>query len=236
MFRKEGNNIYWFLPARIAAKFAKLAFKRRDKYLIQLRKKVKRTDFTIVANNCLAGTIYHDLGLEFRSPFIDMFISPEDFFKIVSNFEHYTDPKLEIKDISNSESSYPIGLLDDVKLVFVHYKTFGEANDAWKRRVKRINYKKILFLMSDTGKFVNTGFDNAFISNEILEKFLNLEMNNFYFLTNDVNKKTIKNGSVIILKKYLDNKSFYPGAIELFGKGTRCFEKYFNVLDWINRA
>lgn len=41
---------------------------------------------------------------------------------------------------------YPVGDLDGVKIMFLHYETFEEAEQAWQRRVARIDFGKLLFV------------------------------------------------------------------------------------------
>ena len=51
------------------------------------RKKLKNKDFTLVTSNCTGGILYHWLGLKFRSPFINLYMSNEDYIKALENFE-----------------------------------------------------------------------------------------------------------------------------------------------------
>lgn len=39
----------------------------------------KNADFTLIARDCVCGVLYHQLGLKFRSPTINLFFTPEDF-------------------------------------------------------------------------------------------------------------------------------------------------------------
>lgn len=42
------------------------------------KRKVKNQNVTIIASNCIGGMVYHDLGLKFNSPFINLWITPKD--------------------------------------------------------------------------------------------------------------------------------------------------------------
>lgn len=42
---------------------------------------IKNKDFTIFSSNCTGGVLYHDLGLEFLSPTINLYMNCEDFIK-----------------------------------------------------------------------------------------------------------------------------------------------------------
>ena len=42
---------------------------------------LKNKDFTIISHNCVGGVIYHDLGLKFNTPTINLFFMAKDFIK-----------------------------------------------------------------------------------------------------------------------------------------------------------
>lgn len=233
MFKKEGNNIYWFIPGRAVPFFVKNARKQRKKFLERKKNKPEHADFTLVCNNCIGGAFYHDYGLEFKSPFINVFIESDDFFKLMTNFKHYMLDVKELIDITSKNDSCPVGLLDDIKIRFVHYNDFLSASEKWFIRTKRINFDHLFFLMSDID-WDGSHF-SKFVNKSKLENFLRENQTNFIFLTNDLQKKNIQNKSVIFLKKYASNKPFYFGALELFGHGRTCLERYFDVVEWINK-
>lgn len=41
--------------------------KNEERHIIKLRSRIKNTAPTIISNNCIAGIIYHNLGLKFSS-------------------------------------------------------------------------------------------------------------------------------------------------------------------------
>lgn len=220
------------MPGRAVPFFVKIAKKKREKLLKERRNKLEHNDFTLVCNNCIAGAFYHDYGLEFKSPFIDVFIESDDFFKLMRNFNHYIYDTKELVDITSKDDFCPVGLLDDIKIRFVHYEDFGTASKKWFTRVKRINYQHLFFLMSDIdwgGKSFN-----KFVQKEKIEDFLEEQNRNFVFLTNDIEKRNMKNKNIVFLKKYSNNTPFYYGALEVFGKGQTCLERYFDPVNWIN--
>lgn len=234
MFKKEGNNIYWFLPGRFVHFFVKRATRKRKKLLKKKISRLEHDDFTIVCNNCIAGSIYHDYGLEFKTPFINVFIESEDFFRLIANFQHYMLDTKELVDITTVHDTYPVGLLDDIKIRFVHYNDFLTASRKWFDRAKRINYNHLFFMMSDIdwgGKDID-----KFVEEDKIKGFLERAPKKFYFFTNDPKKQCINDKRIVFLKKYSNNKPFYYGSIELFGKGQTCLEHYFDVIEWINRC
>lgn len=110
------------------------------------RKRLKVNGFSIISNSCIGGQIYHDLGLKFLSPTINIQIHDVDFYKFVVNLKEYLN--YELRFIQTQEQ-YPIAFLGDIKLYFVHYKTEEEAASKWYERCKRINWDKLYIICSD---------------------------------------------------------------------------------------
>lgn len=44
---------------------------------------------------------------------------------------------------------YPVGLLDDLRIYFEHYKSESEAKAKWEELTNRINYSNLFVLFSD---------------------------------------------------------------------------------------
>ena len=43
---------------------------------------------TIISNNCTGGAVCHELGMEFKSPTINLQILPEDYPRFCANIEY----------------------------------------------------------------------------------------------------------------------------------------------------
>ena len=64
---------------------------------------------SIIASNCVGGFIYHWLGLQFRSPFINLWLENKDFVYLL---EHIHEIDLnEIVECENNKLPYPVGVL-----------------------------------------------------------------------------------------------------------------------------
>ena len=87
--------------------------------------------------------MYYDMGLPYLSPTINLSIGMNDFVKMVGNLKWYM--KQEIVESSGSEA-YPIGMLGDVRIQFVHYETFEQAVRQWNQRKKRINWDNLFII------------------------------------------------------------------------------------------
>lgn len=121
------------------------------------RKKIKSRDFTVISNNCWAGKLYQYLDMPYLSPTVGLYFFADDYLKFVSNLEYYIS--LGLKFISTDQSQYrdillerkricPIGVLDDVEIVFLHYKSEQEAKEKWDRRKARINWNHLIIKFS----------------------------------------------------------------------------------------
>lgn len=116
------------------------------------RKRLCNKDFTILSCNCIGGVIYHELHQPFLSPTVNLFFKANDFIKFLSNLTFYLEqPVTPVPedDTTFVPPPYPVGLLYDIKLYFVHYKTLEEAEAKWNERKKRINFSNLYIIMAE---------------------------------------------------------------------------------------
>lgn len=125
------------------------AFNRFFRFFLnqKSRKKLKNKDFTLISSNCNGCLILHDLGLKYNSPFVNLFICADDYIKLLQNFTYYMSKELTF--VQNEHGAYPLALLGDVFIHFVHYKNEREAADKWNARKKRMNMSNCYVLFTD---------------------------------------------------------------------------------------
>ena len=136
--------------------------KTREKMNIYLGKyrnrKLSNKNVTIISNNCWGGHVYRYLGIEYLSPTIGLYFFADDYVKFCKNLKYYIDQELQFISVDESKHKdnlverntiCPIGVLDDVEIVFLHYKSQQEVLEKWKRRSKRINWNNIVFKFSE---------------------------------------------------------------------------------------
>lgn len=111
------------------------------------RARLTNKDFSLIASNCNGSFMLKDLGLPFLSPFINLYLTPRNFIKYLSNIEHYLNAKLRF--IIGREGRYPIGYLDDVEIHFFHYHSEEEAYNKWMERSKRLNLENFFVTMAE---------------------------------------------------------------------------------------
>lgn len=84
--------------------------KRNYRHILRLginhrnQSRLVNQNFTIISQNCVGGVIYHELGKQFTSPTINMYMDVPDYIKFISNLkENITSDFIEVK----SDYSYP---------------------------------------------------------------------------------------------------------------------------------
>lgn len=150
----------------------------------QKRRKLRFTDFSIISNNCWAGTaVYQPFGLKYNTPTVGLFIMDEDYIRFLENLKWYIVQKPvyikpenskyydKISDCGTKPVTYPIATIgDDIELHFLHYHSEDEALSKWIRRVNRVNFDKLLVKMS----LRDSGFDRE----AMLKRFSSLPFKN----------------------------------------------------------
>ena len=182
-----------------------------------MRIRLQNKDFTILCSNCMGGIIYHRLGLQFRSPTVNLWMRQRDFLKLAMKPREYMDEKLVFIE---SEYSYPVAQLGDIKIYFNHSKDEETARKDWERRKKRINYDNLFLIMFDRENLSDKEIlilEDAPCKGKIV--LSPMERKEIPFV------KTIVPKNRPMGKQYHDKDWF----------GLRTFEKHFDFVRWLNQ-
>lgn len=133
----------------------KIQRKKRTALICKVKTALRNEGFSIISQNCIGGVFYHDMEMEFLSPTINLFIPQPDFIYFVLNLEQYLSMELKIR----WGEEYPIGKLGNITIYFMHYRSCTEAEKAWNKRKKRVNFQKIIVLSTDREGFDDTVFE-----------------------------------------------------------------------------
>lgn len=57
--------------------------------------------------------------------------------------------KEQLLQIGGKSVTCPIGILDDVEIIFLHYSSNEEAKQKWEKRKERVNYENLIFKFSE---------------------------------------------------------------------------------------
>lgn len=114
------------------------------------REKLENQSPTIIASDCFGGIAYHNLGLPFRSPTINLCFAHEEFPVFVRNLRGYL--AAELVRVDDPSVPYPVGELEyggrRVRIRFMHYKSFDEARDKWNERKGRVDFSNIYIIQT----------------------------------------------------------------------------------------
>lgn len=106
-------------------------------------RRLRNSEFSIIAPNCTGMFIYRDLWLPYLSPTINLTIEMNDFVRLVENFKWYMEK--EIVELQG-DYGYPAGMLGDIRINFVHYENFEKAIRKWNERKKRIKWDNLFLI------------------------------------------------------------------------------------------
>ena len=197
---------------------------------LEMRKSLKNKDFSIISNNCTGGIIYHDLGLKFLSPTINLVIPMKEYVIFLQDLKGNLEKSLVDCNFlyKGQVKNCPVAEIKDtgIHIIGVHYKSFDELNKSWNTRKQRVNYDNLYVI----GQFID-GCDD-----ETEDKFCALPYKNKVFFTK--NTRNNKRGAVTLkVNPFLYPGKEVPGA-DVFSdtKGTRLLYKYFDFVEWFNNA
>ena len=159
--------------------------------------------------------------MPYQTPFIGMFVFSPDYIKMLKNIKYYLSGDISLQFVRESkyledfDNRYPIALLDDVELHFLHYADENEARQKWQRRLERMHWDNLYFKFND----------NDACTYELMKEFEELPYK----------------GKVIFSSK---NYSDLPSLIHFksaekqghVGIDLKTSHRYFNAVNWLNRG
>ena len=126
----------------------KLKFFLRDIFINYFnRRKLNKSNISLLSSNCNGGFILHDLKYKFCTPTINLYMNSYDFVRFLENLDYYMT--LEVEENKESHSDYPIGRLGDLTIHFMHYKNFTDAREKWNQRISRLDMSNLYIMMTD---------------------------------------------------------------------------------------
>ena len=143
--------------------------------------KIIENPVTILSDDCWGGYVYHNLGLPFSTPLINILFKREEYAKFILDPIFYLNTELTmVREGNIREGIYPVGQLGDknrnIKLELVHNSDFNNAKIQWDRRKKRIDPENMFLKMgleiSEKNKDLYLdSFSKAPVRNKILFYF-----------------------------------------------------------------
>ena len=195
------------------------------------RKRLINPDVTIICQNCVAGVMYHQLGIDFKSPTINGFFEDENFVKLAYDFPKYMEYEAEplvdqFVDPIDNTMVYPKIKIYDIEFCALHYKNCEEAVNAWNRRRKRVNLNN-LCVIGNTWNLHNNP--------ELIDKLAHCPEKTIIFSTEELPyDNCIKLPGDIWT---IDERSIVRPNItdDIPGTSFKYFETFFDYVDWLNK-
>ena len=201
------SKIKWFIQLP-----GTLYHKKKSKSLLNLNP-------TIISSNCFGTFIYHDMGLKFFSPTINLFFSVDDFIKMVMHLPEYMES--DVIQVFDPKYDFPVGKISyngqDVYIKFMHYTNFNTAKEKWNERKKRIDYSNLYIILKI-----------AQISDEYIQKFQKIPYPNKLLVTNE-NPRNDHN----IVTHSVFNKNYKSGKVFKY-KHLFSTKRYMDEIDYIS--
>jgi len=180
--------------------------------------KYRGSNLTIVSCNCIGGVLYHELGLQFLSPTINLYMNCEDFIKFCEKMDYYLSLEM-VEYTGEIARDYPLGSLDDLLIYFVHYNSFEEAKLKWDIRKTRMNKDNIFIIASDRDGFTM----------ELLERFMKLPYENKKLFSHIPHNEC---NDVVYIRGY-EHEEQVEG-LTLKTKGGHYLIDQFDWIAWLN--
>lgn len=183
------------------------------------RSRLNNLNPSVISSNCMGGVMSHWLGLKFNSPFINLWMTNDDFLTAMEHFDEFiATPLVECHDAS---VDYPVGIgYMDTKVYFMHYKNWDEAIDKWEERKKRIDKNNMAVFLSN---FRGVDAESKCDDDTVITRFSKLDFKNKIIF---VDRPFPQYKNCIYLKDYhpekginvfdLNKKDFYRRYIDQF--------------------
>ena len=180
-----------------------------------MKNRLHKSNFSIISANCIGGMMYHDVMCQFWSPTINLIIP--QFIQFLENLSYY----LHVEPIESdpTKEGYPVCLLDDIRIIGVHYPDCNSLIKAWKRRSARVNFDCIFVVATDN-----------FLHNEDEEKrFDKLPYPKVCFTCHEA-----KYAWQVYLPEFSGADAIGDALRYCNIFGVRIFEKHFDYVEWLN--
>lgn len=113
------------------------------------RARLRNCSPSVISNNCNGAVMLHDLGLPFKSPTVNLYIPFPDYIRFLEDLDGYLSlPQDALVEIPGGKKGYPVGMLGNIELDFVHYESFDEAKHKWFERVARVDKSNLYVMLS----------------------------------------------------------------------------------------
>ena len=187
----------------------------------QMRKQLTNMTPSFLCPNCIGGILFHDLGLEFRSPTVNLMLTQTDFLKFVLNMEHYLES--EFVFYKHLEYECPCAYLDEISIQFTHYHSRSDAVEKWRSRAMRIDSENtFVFLAERDG-----------LTEQDIRSLGTLNVRGLMVFTANAYPDI---PYAVQIGKYKDEGEVGNILKQSYVDASREYENYFDFVKWFNEA
>ena len=121
------------------------------------RRRLHNRSISIISNDCFSSFMYRFYGTEFNSPFVGLFIMPDDYLDLLETpallhapLQMTTSGHSRYRDSLANLPEYPLGILPGGREIhFLHYRSADEALAKWMRRLARLDMSNCIVKFSE---------------------------------------------------------------------------------------
>jgi uncharacterized protein (DUF1919 family) len=194
---------------------------------------IKHKNFVIVSDNCWGGEIYQWFNRPYNTPFIGLGIYGDCYIKLLSNFDYYMGLELDFIPQTDTkhphtfkEAYYPLGLLGDIEIHFVHYNSEEDAKNKWQRRTKR------MLEVTDKNTFFFKLCDDWKAEPVHFKQFHELQLKNKVSFIPDTKKEFDNPAHIGVYERHRTHKTHVPNGVGLF----KISFLYFDLAQWLSTS
>ena len=159
-------------------------------FTIEKYRQLQRSKLSIFSQNCFGGFISNTLGLPFNSPFVNLWLTEDEFIKFLQHPRSYIEdtPIFEkLRDKSNqAPNGYPVFSLGNISLNMMHYPNADEALKKWNERKQRINWYNIITVMTAGNEEMLEKFNALPYGKKVCFTNFKYELESAFYINKDV--------------------------------------------------
>ena len=199
-----------------------IAIIRRKK----MRKELSNYTPSFLCPNCLGGILFHDLGLKFYSPTVNLMMTQKDFVKFVLNLEEFLRGSLNFFEHEIEKCPCAWLKTETGKKVVIHFTHYGseeEAMEKWNSRITRINKDNLFVCLMERDQLTK---EEIIALGELKLKglvvFTAKKYEDIPYTLHIPEYEKVGEVGNLLVKNYIDDSRYY--------------EKYFDFVKWFNES
>ena len=189
--------------------------------LRRMRREIRNTTVSLLCPNCMGGLLLHDLGMQFRSPTVNLMMEQRDFVKFVLHMEQYLEQDFAF--FKHPALTCPCAKLGDITVHFTHYQDPEQAARKWHERAKRLDRDNTFVVLAECDGL--TKEDILSLKDLPVRGLLVFTSKDYpdipYALRCPIIKKDGEVGNLLTISPW---------------DGLRGYERYFDFVKWFNEA